>query len=67
MSGTQGLRDKGADLTSRDVPSRERAWLDTWVAVATASNCNSAAVATSWADICLKEFDKRFDNKESAN
>ncbi|WP_172352661.1 hypothetical protein [Mesorhizobium sp. NZP2298] len=67
MSGTDGLSGKDEGWISRDVPSRERAWLDTWIAVATASNCNSATVATSWADICLKEFDKRFPNKEPAN
>lgn len=49
---------------NKDMSSRERAWLDTWIAVATSSNCNSSKVATDWADVCLREFDRRFPDKQ---
>jgi len=45
---------------NKDVPSRERAWLDAWIAVARSSNCARIESPTSWADECLKQFDKRF-------
>jgi len=44
----------------RDKPSRERVWLDAWIAVATSSNSTRSSAATGWADVCLVEFDKRF-------
>jgi hypothetical protein len=48
------------DEIARDKPSRERVWLDAWIAVATASNSTTSKTATLWADVCLREFDERF-------
>lgn len=47
-------------LNERGALSRDRVWLLSWLQVATSSSCLKPAVAASWADHCLAEFDKRF-------
>lgn len=39
---------------------RREVWVAAWTATAQANNCASKDVATSWADECLKQYDKRF-------
>lgn len=41
--------------------SREKVWIDSWIAIASSSSCMRCEVATKWADNCLKEFDLRFN------
>lgn len=48
---------------------RKQLWIDVWVNVANASNCNNVQSPTKWADIAIQEFDKRFPQpkKETEN
>lgn len=39
---------------------RAEYWLKCWVAVANSNNCTSSSVCTSFADVMLKDYDKRF-------
>lgn len=39
---------------------RKKLWADVWVAMANSSTCMTDAVATSWANMAVKEFDKTF-------
>jgi hypothetical protein len=45
---------------------REEVWLRAWVAVANTDDMRTAAGATTWADACLEDFEKRFklENEE---
>jgi len=47
-------------LAARGELSRDRVWLLAWIHVATSSSCLKPGVASSWADSCLADFDKRF-------
>ena len=38
----------------------KRKWLNAWVGVASAFNCQTTDAATRWADCALKDFDTRF-------
>lgn len=48
------------ELLTKEGVHREQVWLAAWLAVARASNSTKDEAATSWADACLREFDKRF-------
>lgn len=39
---------------------RKEMWMNAWVGVASAWNCQDSAAATRWADCALKDFDSRF-------
>lgn len=40
--------------------SREQVWLSAWLAVARAESCLKPDVPATWADGCLKAFDRQF-------
>lgn len=40
---------------------RQRLWAEAWVSVASANDCKSHSIATSWADAALTAFDSRFE------
>lgn len=46
--------------TKGEMSQRQKVWLEAWIAIAASSSCMRHGVATEWADVCLKEFDKRF-------
>lgn len=39
---------------------RQHVWSTAWAATASSWACKQPEVATSWADACLSDFDKRF-------
>lgn len=48
------------DANKGEAVDRSQVWLAAWVAVATANDCKQPKVATTWADHCLADFDRRF-------
>lgn len=44
--------------------TREQVWLAAWAACASAANTLYKDVPTSWADMCLTDFDSRFPQEK---
>lgn len=44
----------------RHEQARKKLWCDAWIATAGSSNCVDSAVATTYADNALRQFDDRF-------
>lgn len=42
--------------------TKEETWLKAWLSVASSVNTKFPDIADEWADHCLKEFTKRFNN-----
>ncbi|CAL9998187.1 hypothetical protein VPHD479_0383 [Vibrio phage D479] len=49
---------------ARHEEQRRDVWVRAWTSTANANDCREKDVATSWADTCLSEFDKRFKSFE---
>lgn len=45
--------------------SEEEVWVRAWCFTANATTCHTADIAASWADKCLKDFQKRFKKASS--
>jgi hypothetical protein len=41
--------------------AKRKIWVYAWVGVAASSNCTKTTACDAWADICVKQFEKRFN------
>jgi hypothetical protein len=58
------MKDEIQSNTYVQKMTREEVWLRAWTTVAGAVGVKNSSMATSWANICLEEFDKIFPSEK---